>query len=55
MDTCIATYNVALTEVIYVMTLSWSDCGFKEHRGACRWVILPTPLCDVVIYIVLEV
>ena len=27
-----------------------SDCGFKELRVVCRWVILPIPLYDVAIY-----
>ena len=32
-----------------------SDCGFKERRWVCHWVILPTSLYDVVMYLVLEV
>ena len=54
---CISTYSYigilnSLTEVIHVMTLL---CGFKEYRGVCEWIILPTPLYDVVMYIVLEI
>ena len=28
-----------------------SDCGFKELRGICRWVILPTPIKYIVLSI----
>ena len=45
-----------VSSVYGVCRLQWwhyhdSDCGFKEHRGVCSWVILPTSTYDVYSYV----